>query len=174
MDNEKPEVTGVNILHVPINLSTAQIKEYMDNWIDEHPEVTTDPGQVVIFSPYDMHYTLKKVDGVDHLQLMGYMDRTKWATLSDANELREFAFKLEKEHANLKVEVILALSVKEYEETDEDYDFVHAYMSVNEEVREMIIKMNMEENENNEESSEQNIITDELNEDLDSAIFGNK
>lgn len=148
MKDKFPEVSGVNIIHVPIDMATKDIKPFMDEWIDNHLEVTSDPGQIVIFSPYNMFYKLEKIDGVDHLELTGYMDREKWATLSDADDLRKFAFQLEKNHNNLKVKVVLALSVKEFEEDNKDYSFVNAYFSKNKEVRDMIAKMHDDDDEN--------------------------
>jgi hypothetical protein len=143
-----PEVSGFNIINVPSDMPSKQIKTFMDDWIDQHPDVTSDPGQIVIFSPYQMFYKLDKVNGVDQLELTGFMDRDKWATLSDANDLRNFALQLEKNHKNLKVKVTLALSIKEYEE-DNDFNFVNAYFAKNKEVREMISKMNTEEEDEN-------------------------
>ncbi len=164
MENELPEVSGINVINVSQDLSPEEIKEFMDNWIDEHPHITSDPGQIVIFSPYEMIYELTEKDGINYLNLTGYMSRTKWATLSDADDLRSFAFQLEKNHANLKVNVILALSVKEFSETDESYNFVDSYFAHNREVHEMITQMHLDEMKQNEE----------LNEDLDSELFGEK
>lgn len=148
MNNKFPEVSGVNIIHVPNDMPHKEIKPFMDEWIEEHPEVTSDPGQIVIFSPYQMFYKMEKIDGVDHLELTGFMDREKWATLSDADDLRSFAFQLEKNHSNLKVKVVLALSVKEFVEDNKDYNFVTAYFSKNKEVRDMIAKMHDDDDEN--------------------------
>jgi len=172
MENELPEVTGVNVINVSQDLDPDDIKTFMDNWIDEHPHITSDPGQIVIFSPYDMKYNLNKINDINHLELIGYMSRTKWATLSDADDLRSFAFQLQKNHANLKVSVTLSLSVKEYEEDDESYNFVHAYFAKNKEVHEMIVKMNLE-NEDSEIVLEESA-SEELDEDLDTELFGNK
>jgi hypothetical protein len=110
-----------------------------------------------------MVYDLTDKDGKNYLSLTGYMSRTKWATLSDADDLRAFAFQLEKNHANLKVNVTLALRVKNTDETDESYNFVEAYFAHNKEVHEMITQMHLEEMQN-----------EELNEDLDSELFGEK
>lgn len=163
MENELPKVTGVNVINVSQDLSSEEIKDFMDNWIEEHPHITSDPGQIVIFSPYDMVHEIYDKDDITYLNLIGYMSRTKWATLSDADDLRSFAFQLEKNHLNLKVKVSLALSIKEYEETDEDYNFVDAYFSKNKDVQEMIAQMSME-----------NLDDDVLNEDLDSELYGDK
>jgi hypothetical protein len=166
MDSDLPKVSGVNIIHVSQDLEADEIQQFMSNWVDEHPDVTTDPGQIVIFSPYQMFYTLENIDGIDYLDLTGYMDRTKWATLSDADDLRGFAFQLEKNHADLKVSVKLALSVKEFDEIDEKYNFVTEYFAKNQDVHEMIVQMNME----NEAEEAEN----QLDEDLDSELFGVK
>lgn len=161
-EEEKPEVSGVNIIHVPQNLKPKEIKTFMDDWIESNVDITTDPGQIVIFSPYDMKYELNEANGNFKLKLIGYMSREKWATLSDADDLRNFAFQLEKNHKNLKVEVDLALSVKKYEEDDETYNFVHAYFASNQDVKEMITKMKTEKEINNSE------------EEIDEALFGEK
>jgi predicted restriction endonuclease len=176
MDTELPEVTGVNVIHVSQDMETDEIKSFMDSWIDEHPEITSDPGQIVIFSPYEMNYDLSEKDGINHLSLQGFMSRTKWATLSDADDLRAFAFQLERNHKNLKVHVVLSLSVKEYEETDESYNFVSAYFAKNQEVRDMIVQMSMDEEyaEYEEDSDEETDDSEELDEDLDSELFGSK
>lgn len=164
MENELPEVTGINVINVSQDLTPEEIKDFMDSWIDEHPHITSDSGQIVIFSPYEMTYGLSKKDGITYLDLQGFMSRTKWATLSDADDLRSFAFQLEKNHANLKVSVTLSLSVKEDYETDESYNFVDAYFAKNKDVHEMIAQMHLEEMQANEE----------LDEDLDSELFGEK
>jgi hypothetical protein len=168
MESDLPEVSGVNIIYVSPELEPEMIKEQMDKWIDENVHITSDPGQIVIFSPYKMEYSLTKIENVDHLDLLGYMDRTKWATLSDADDLRSFAFQLENNHANLKVKVRLGLSVKEYEDVDEDFNFVRAYFDKNQEVHDMIVKMNLDESlKSNEKESD-------AFEDLDSELFGEK
>lgn len=175
MENELPEVNGVNVIHVSQDFEPQEIKEFMDNWIDQNPDITSDPGQIVIFSPYDMKYSLENIDGINHLTLTGYMSRTKWATLADADDLRSFAFQLQKNHANLIVKVDLALSVKAFEEDDESYNFVRAYFEKNQEVHDMIIKMNLEQHaaEKNLNSNEENSEDEtELEEDLDSELFG--
>jgi len=167
MNSDLPKVTGINVINVPMDQTPDEIKKFMDEWIKTNQEITSDPGQVVIFSPYDMRYKFENVEGIDHLSLTGYMDRTKWATLSDADDLRSFAFQLQKNHSNLKVSITLALSIKEFEETNEDYNFVEAYFENNVEVTEMIAKMKMEEKEMNE-------ARESLNEDLDAELFGEK
>jgi hypothetical protein len=165
MDSDLPRVTGVNIIHVSQDLEANEVENFMSNWVDEHPDVTSDPGQIVIFSPYEMFYTLENIEGIDYLDLTGYMDRTKWATLSDADDLRGFALQLEKNHANLKVRVKLALSVKEFDEDNDNYNFVTEYFAKNQDVHDMIVQMNMEDEEKND---------NQLDEDLDSELFGVK
>jgi hypothetical protein len=94
---------------------------------------------------YDMEYILDRdKENNQCLQLTGFMQREKWATLQDADDLRKFAFHLEKNHKNLKVKVALALSIKEAEETDEDYNFTQAFFTKNEEMRDMLIQMHQE------------------------------
>lgn len=161
-EDDRPVVSGVNIIHVPQTLKPKEIKTFMDDWIESNTDITTDPGQIVIFSPYDMSYTLDEEDNYFYLKLVGYMAREKWATLSDADDLRNFAFQLEKNHKNLKVEIDLALSVKKFEEDDENYNFVSAYFASNQDVKEMISKMHMEKESTPNE------------EDIDEALFGDR
>lgn len=161
-EDDRPVVSGVNIIHVPQTLKPKEIKIFMDDWIESNTDITTDPGQIVIFSPYDMTYTLEENDGNFSLKLIGYMAREKWATLSDADDLRNFAFQLEKNHKNLKVEIDLALSVKRFDEDDENYNFVSAYFASNQDVKEMIAKMHLEKESTPNE------------EDIDEALFGDK
>lgn len=153
MDEELPKVTGVHIIHVSQDLPAEEIQGFMEDWIAENSDISTDPGEVVIFSPYQMDYTLTDTeDDGQILFLVGYMAREKWATLSDADDLRKFAFQLEESHKNLKVGVELALSVKEPEEADKNYNFVTSYFEKNEEVRDMLMKMqensDLEDDEN--------------------------
>lgn len=160
-EDDRPVVSGVNIIHVPQSLKPKEIKNFMDDWIEANTDITSDPGQIVIFSPYDMTYDLDEYDGNYTLKLVGFMAREKWATLSDADDLRNFAFQLEKNHKNLKVEVDLALSIKKYDEDDENYNFVSAYFASNQDVKEMIAKMHMDKNQPSEEE-------------IDEALFGDK
>ena len=152
MDEELPTVTGVHIIHVSQDLPAEDIQGFMEEWISENSNISTDPGEVVIFSPYQMDYTLSDTEDGQTLLLVGYMAREKWATLSDADDLRKFAFQLEESHKNLKVGVELALSVKEPDETNQNYNFVASYFEKNEEVRDMLMKMqensDLEDDEN--------------------------
>jgi len=58
MDEELPKVTGVHIIHVSQDLPAEDIQGFMEDWIAENSDISTDPGEVVIFSPYQMDYTL--------------------------------------------------------------------------------------------------------------------
>jgi hypothetical protein len=143
-DQELPEVNGVHIIKVN-NDGSEDIKSFMEDWLEENADISTDPCEIVIFSPYDMEYILDRdKENNQCLQLTGFMQREKWATLQDADDLRKFAFHLEKNHKNLKVKVALALSIKEAEETDEDYNFTQAFFTKNEEMRDMLIQMHEE------------------------------
>ena len=143
-DQELPEVNGVHIIKVN-NDGSEDIKSFMEDWLEENADISTDPCEIVIFSPYDMDYVLDRdEENNQSLQLTGFMQREKWATLQDADDLRKFAFHLEKNHKNLKVKVTLALSIKEAEETDEDYNFTQAFFTKNEEMRDMLIQMHQE------------------------------
>ena len=143
-DQELPEVNGVHIIKVN-NDGSEDIKSFMEDWLEENADISTDPCEIVIFSPYDMDYVLDRdEENNQYLQLTGFMQREKWATLQDADDLRKFAFHLEKNHKNLKVKVTLALSIKEAEETDEDYNFTQAFFTKNEEMRDMLIQMHQE------------------------------
>ena len=140
-DQELPEVNGVHIIKVN-NDGSEDIKSFMEDWLEENADISTDPCEIVIFSPYDMDYVLDRdEENNQSLQLTGFMQREKWATLQDADDLRKFAFHLEKNHKNLKVKVTLALSIKEAEETDEDYNFTQAFFNKNEEMRDILIQM---------------------------------
>lgn len=151
-EQELPRVNGVHIVKVN-NDGTDDVKEFMEEWLENNAEISTDPSEIVIFSPYDMEYDLVNhgKDGLQILYLTGWMHREKWATLQDADDLRKFAFHLEKNHKNLKVNVDLALSVKETDETDETYNFTQAFFSKNEEMRDMLIQMHKEAEEDDDE-----------------------
>ena len=143
IDQDLPEVNGVHIIKVN-NDGSEDIKSFMEDWLEENADISTDPCEIVIFSPYDMEYNLGRSENGQYLHLTGYMQREKWATLQDADDLRKFAFHLEKNHKNLQVKVTLALSIKEAEETDEEYNFTQAFFAKNEEMRDMLIQMHQE------------------------------
>ena len=50
--DELPIVNGVHIIKVN-NDSDDDVQAIMDEWISEHADISTDPSEVVIFSPYD-------------------------------------------------------------------------------------------------------------------------
>ena len=141
-----PIVNGVHIINVN-NDGNLDVREFMEEWLDENPDISTDPSEIVIFSPYDMDYELINEGDSQLLLLHGWMQREKWATLQDADDLRNFAFHLEKNHKNLKVKVFLSLSIKEYNETDEEYNFTQAFFAKNEEMRDMLIQLHKESEE---------------------------
>ena len=84
--DELPIVNGVHIIKVN-NDSDDDVQAIMDEWISEHADISTDPSEVVIFSPYDMVYDLQNIEDGQILHLTGYMAREKWATLADADDL---------------------------------------------------------------------------------------
>lgn len=149
-DQELPGVNGVHIVKVN-NDVVEDVREFMDEWLDSHPDISTDPAEIVIFSPYDMEYDLVNLPKEQILYLTGWMQRDKWATLQDADDLRKFAFHLEKNHKNLKVNIDLSLSIKGTDETDEDYNFTQAFFQKNSEMREMLLQM---QNQNEQEDDE--------------------
>jgi hypothetical protein len=138
-----PVVNGVHIIKVN-NETDEDVQSIMDEWIEEHAHISTDPSEVVIFSPYDMVYELTNLEDSQVLHLTGFMAREKWATLADADDLRSFAFHLEKNHKNLKVKVTLALSVKEEYESDETFSFTQSYFEHNKDVKDMITQMHLD------------------------------
>ena len=146
--DELPIVNCVHIIKVN-NDSDDDVQAIMDEWISEHADISTDPSEVVIFSPYDMVYDLQNIEDGQILHLTGYMAREKWATLADTDDLRSFAFHLEKNHKNLKVKVTLALSIKEDYESDENYSFTQAYFDHNKDVKDMITQMHLDKKNKN-------------------------
>jgi len=149
-DQDLPTVNGVHIVKVSSEV-TDDVQAFMEEWLENNANISTDPAEIVIFSPYDMEYDLVNIKDEQILYLTGYMQREKWATLQDADDLRKFAFHLEKNHKNLKVNVDLALSVKQCDETDETYNFTQAFFSKNEEMRDMLIQMHKESEEEDDE-----------------------
>ena len=56
-DQELPEVNGVHIIKVN-NDGSEDIKSFMEDWLEGNADISTDPCEIVIFSPYDMDYVL--------------------------------------------------------------------------------------------------------------------
>lgn len=130
----KLRATSVHIVSIS-NETPDKVPSLIRKWMSDNQDIVSDPGAILIFSPYVITYSCisEFKDGTEKtiLKLNAWMERDKWATLKDADELRAYAFQLQDKYEGLEVEFTLSLSIKGIEDTDRDFNFMSAFMIKN-------------------------------------------